>query len=82
MKTTVTTTVEIPDCYKSEIIDAIKKLDGLPPYDGFNVCQGDGWYAKSIEEKYGHSITVLKELVGYKDVVAKWEQLRQQFLRR
>ena len=36
-----------------ELEEMLKKLYGLPPYDNFsNICYGDGYFAKSIEDKF------------------------------
>lgn len=36
-----------------EIAEMLKKLYGLPPYNTLtNICYGDGYFAKSIEEKF------------------------------
>lgn len=37
----------------SELEEMLKKLYGLPPYDNWsNICYGDGYFAKSIEDKF------------------------------
>ena len=53
------------DKTRAEIIDKLKKLDGLPPHHGFNPCAGDGYFADSIVRDYGMSISELKKAVGY-----------------
>ena len=36
-----------------ELEEMLKKLYGLPPYNTWiNICYGDGYFAKSIEEKF------------------------------
>lgn len=37
--------------YKS-CLDDVKKLMGIPPYDGYNPCLGDGYFYESIKRKY------------------------------
>ena len=38
----------------AKAIDDLKKLHGYPPYDdAANPCTGDGYYAASLEKKYG-----------------------------
>lgn len=36
-----------------ELEEMLKKLYGLPPYDNWsNICYGDGYFAKSIKDKF------------------------------
>lgn len=36
-----------------ELEDMLKKLYGLPPYNNcYNICYGDAFYARSIQEKF------------------------------
>ena len=36
-----------------ELEEMLKKLYGLPPYNTWtNICYGDGYFAKSIEDKF------------------------------
>lgn len=36
-----------------ELEEMLRKLYGLPPYDNWsNICYGDGYFAKSIQEKF------------------------------
>lgn len=53
-------------------IDDLKKLNGLPPYDTFNPCCGDGVFMKSLEEKYGMSITLLEQATDFKKLCTAW----------
>ena len=42
----------------------LKKLRGLPPYDGpSNICRGDAYFAMGIEKRYGMSISKLDKLI-------------------
>ena len=41
--------INITEAEKNAIIDSLKQLEGLPPYDGFNSSKGDNYFAKSIE---------------------------------
>lgn len=37
----------------SKLEEMLKKLYGLPPYNNWsNICYGDGYFAKSIEDKF------------------------------
>ena len=37
----------------NELEEMLKKLYGLPPYNNCsNICYGDGYFAKSIEDKF------------------------------
>lgn len=48
----------------SEIRDDLAKLDGLPPYNvPSNPCYGDGYFALSLERKYGASLDELRKAV-------------------
>ena len=66
---------------KKKAIDELKKLEGLPPHDGGgNICRGDGYFAVSLERKYGMSIKDLQKKVGFDKIHNEWKQMRQQFL--
>ena len=79
-KITLKTTKEII-IDKEAVIKDLKMLDGLPPYDeASNICRGDGYFAKSIEKKYGATLQELSKMVGYGAVKNKWETLRRQML--
>lgn len=52
---------------KIRATDDLKKLLGLSPYDTMdNPCYGDGYFAKSLEERYGVTIDELKKETGLK----------------
>lgn len=39
-----------------KLIDDLKKLKGLPPYDNWsNICCGDGYFWKDIQNRYTES---------------------------
>jgi len=63
---------------KAEIIDKLKKLDGLPPHGGFNMCAGDGYFANSIIRDYGMSLADLRKAVGYGKIEKKIRKLLKQ----
>lgn len=45
--------------------DDLNRLDGKPPYDDpGNPCRGDGYFALSIEKKWGMSISQVRRLVA------------------
>jgi hypothetical protein len=62
-----------------EAVDDLKRLYGLPPFDGFNPCEGDNYYAKSLTEKYGMSIDKLIEAVDFKSLMVRWNRARAAF---
>ena len=63
-----------------EIVDELKKLNGLPPYDGpSNYVRGDGYFAASLEAKYGASIAELEQAVGFDELRRHWEQTGRDF---
>jgi len=64
---------------RREAIDDLKKLNGLPPYDGFNPCAGDGYFALSLTKKYGMSVEELSDAVGFKKLVDEWNLARAAF---
>ena len=40
----------------SELLDALKKLNGLPPYDTpSNLCRNDGYFAQSIRNNFSEA---------------------------
>ncbi len=50
---------------KIRAADDLKKLLGLSPYDTMdNPCYGDGYFAKSLEERYGMPIRQLRKETG------------------
>lgn len=65
---------------KQEAIDDLKRLNGLPPYDGFNPCCGDGYFAASLIKKYRMSIAQLEKAVGFAKIVAQWKAVRTAFI--
>lgn len=65
---------------KAEAIDDLKKLNSVPPYDGFNPCGGDGYFAQSLVKKYGMPVDQLEKAVGFAKIVAQWRAVRAGFL--
>lgn len=65
---------------KRKAIDDLKKLNSLPPYDGFNPCGGDGYFALAMTKEYGMSIEDLEKAVGFKELVDQWRAMRTTFL--
>lgn len=66
---------------KQKAIDDLKMLEGLPPYDGgSNHCRGDGYFARSLEQKYGMSLEALQKEVGFDKIRQEWQNQRQKFL--
>jgi hypothetical protein len=45
--------------------DSLNKLYGHGQYGKGNLCYGDGYYAKSLERRYGMSIDDLIKAIGY-----------------
>lgn len=78
-KVTDTRTVVIND---TEALDDLRKLHGLPPYDGgSNICRDDGYYARSLEKKHGLPLDALERAVGFSAELQRWESARQLFMR-
>lgn len=50
----------------NELEEMLKKLYGLPPYNTWtNLCYGDGYFAKSIQEKFSQDeINKAKKKLG------------------
>ena len=45
-----------------EVRDDLARLDGKPPYATWsNMCYKDGYFARSLEKKYGKSIEQLRQ---------------------
>lgn len=66
---------------RDEATEELKKLFGIPPYDGAsNICCGDGYFAKSLVQKYGMSIDQLESEVEFKPIRARWEKARKDFI--
>lgn len=53
---------------RAEAIDKLKMLHGLPPHDGFSIVRGDGYFAKSIVQRFGMSIAELEKVSGFTKV--------------
>lgn len=52
---------------RREARDALKMLRGDAPYNGGgNPCQGDGYYAASLRDRYGMPVHEIEKLSGYK----------------
>ena len=65
---------------RDKIVDDLKMLRGLPPYDtGSNICRGDGYFARSLEKKYGKTIEELAREVNFGAISARWEAARRLF---
>ncbi len=66
----------------SELLNDLKKLNGLPPYhDPGNIVRGDGYFAKSLEQKYGGTINELEDRVGFKQKRAQWVMMVDEIVR-
>lgn len=61
-------------------LDDLKKLNGLPPYDGFNPCCGDGYFALAMTKEYGMSIEELEKAVDFKKLTEQWRAIRDRFI--
>lgn len=45
--------------------DELRMLKGFPPHNkASNICWGDGYFAKSLERKYGKKISELEKISG------------------
>lgn len=41
----------------NDCVDALRKLEGLPPYDtGSNIVRSDGYFSQSIERDYPEAV--------------------------
>lgn len=63
-----------------EAIKDLKMLNSLPPYDGFNPCGGDGYFALSLTKKYGMTVEELSKAVEFDKLVKQWQASRAAFL--
>jgi hypothetical protein len=50
-----------------EVIKDLRMLDEPALDGGINLCYGDGYYAKSLEEKYGTTIRQLRDMFEPKE---------------
>lgn len=76
-------TIELTDEQKAKAMDWIRKLHADPPWDTMsNPCAGDGYFAKSIVQEFGMSITELGQVCGYtewkKNQIAAYERYRKE----
>lgn len=49
---------------REEAREDLSKLHGLPPYSRNNPCYADGYFANSIKDKYGMTISAVEEWTG------------------
>lgn len=58
--------VKLNETDKARLRVALKKLDGLSPYNvPSNQVINDGYYARAIEQMYGAPLEELRKLVEY-----------------
>ena len=63
---------------KAEAFDGLLKYLGLPPYDGAgNPCCEDGYFAASLERRYGMSLEELDKEIGFSKRVSKWNRAKE-----
>lgn len=55
--------------------DKMRKLYGMPPYDGFNPLRNDGYFARSIAEEFSYAIRQEAERELKKEQKA-WSKVR------
>lgn len=56
--------------YEEELLDAVARLEGWPPYDApNNIQRGDGYYGVYLERKYNKP---------YKEILRAAKKLRDQ----
>jgi len=67
--------VKIPEKTRLAMINDLKKYDGFPPYDKFNPCQGDGYFAISLERRYRMSVNEMRKVSGYDKIAKKINKL-------
>jgi|WetSurSiteA1Bulk_404760.scaffolds.fasta_scaffold215147_1 hypothetical protein len=64
---------------RKKLITQLKKLYGLPPYDGAsNIVAGDGYFAKSI--RGDKPIEEIIKATGFDKILEDWEKTRQEFI--
>jgi len=74
---TVKSTVNLD---RRAVLDDLKKLNGLPPYNGFNPCAYDGYFAAALVKKYNLSINELAKAVNFEKVLKDWKRAQDAFL--
>ena len=66
---------------KKQALESLKKLHGIPPYDGpNNPVKGDGLFSKSLEKKYNCSLFELAYETGFAKIHNDWFKIRKQFI--
>lgn len=65
----------------NKCVDDLKKLNGLPPYDGgSNFVRNDGWFARSIEQDYDRATRdEAEKLIA--ELSREWQAARARFMR-
>lgn len=54
-----------PKIDRTELVEDLKQLLGLPPFnEPSNINWGDAYFGKSLERKYGRNIPQLRKMVG------------------
>jgi len=74
---TTTRTVRLSESQKAEARQMLVDLNG--DRGGFSIVQGDGYFAKSIEQKFGLPLDVLAEVSGYNAKKAERQRLLASF---
>lgn len=69
---TETRTIKMDESKKAEARADLVKL--YNPTGGFSLCANDGYFAKSIEQKYGMPLSTLAEVSGYNDHLKEYQR--------
>ncbi len=73
--------VRLTDSQLKEAAEDLRKLEGLPPYDGGgNICRNDGYFANDIERRWGMPIHELRKVTGITLEERRWRNARHKHL--
>jgi len=71
------------DKVPQKLIDDLKKLAGLPPYDEpSNLVRGDGYFAASLERKYGLEMVEAARQLVIRPLQIEYTRMKDGFARR
>lgn len=69
------------DEISAELIDELKKFEGLPPYDGVsNICASDGYFLASLISIYGQDMVDGANELVIGPMLESWEVKRKEFM--
>ena len=70
----------LTDTQKKKARNELAMLHGDPPHNTWsNICYGDGYFANSLVQRYGMSISQLEKESGYKKAKKKLRKAQKKY---